>query len=108
MTSSELNLQGCIVVPGFVDAHAHPLFAGDREPDFAARLRGEPAPQGMLYTIERTRDALLDPAAFYQRTIRPRLRAMLAHGTTTLESKTGYALHRPRRDAATRPDRGAS
>lgn len=91
----ELDLGNCVIVPGFVDAHAHPLFAGDREPDFAARLRGEPPPQGMRYTIERTRDALLDPAVFYEHTIRPRLHAMLAHGTTTLETKTGYALHRP-------------
>src|SRR5690242_15581773 len=40
----------CVLVPGFVDAHAHPLFAGDREPDFAARVRGEKATLGMLYT----------------------------------------------------------
>jgi imidazolonepropionase len=92
---TELDLPNHVVVPGFVDAHAHPLFAGDREADFAARLRREPAPQGMLYTIERTREALLDPVAFYEGTIRPRLRAILAHGTTTLETKTGYALHRP-------------
>jgi imidazolonepropionase len=92
---TELNLRDCVVVPGFVDAHAHPLFAGDREPDFAARIRGEPAPLGMLYTVERTREALLNPAEFYERTIRPRLRTMLAHGTTTLETKTGYALHKP-------------
>ncbi len=91
----ELNFQNCVIVPGFVDAHAHPLFAGDREPDFAARLRGEPPKQGMRYTIERTREALLDPVTFYENTIRLRLRTMLAHGTTTLESKTGYALHRP-------------
>ena len=38
------------IVPGFVDAHAHPLFAGDREPDFAARLRGErPAARHALH-----------------------------------------------------------
>ncbi len=91
----ELDLRDCIVVPGFIDAHAHPLFAGDREPDFAARQRGERAPLGMLYTVERTRDALLDPGAFYRNTVRPRLRTMLAHGTTTLETKTGYALHKP-------------
>ena len=48
-----------------------------------------------LHTIERTRQALLDPRAFYERTIAPRLRTMLAHGTTTLETKTGYALHKP-------------
>jgi imidazolonepropionase len=91
----ELDLRDCVVVPGFVDAHAHPLFAGDREPDFAARLRGEKPPLGMLYTVEQTRDALLDPSSFYEQTVAPRLRLMLAHGTTTLETKTGYALHAP-------------
>ena len=93
--AEELDLRDCVIVPGFVDAHAHPLYAGDREPDFAARTHGEPPPLGMLYTIERTREALLDPVEFYEKTIRPRLRTMLAHGTTTLETKTGYALHKP-------------
>ena len=95
----ELDLRDCVIVPGFVDAHAHPLFAGDRERDFAARLRGERAPLGMLYTVERTREALLDAHAFYEQTVAPRLRGMLAHGTTTLETKTGYALHKPGEDA---------
>jgi imidazolonepropionase len=90
-----LDLRDCVIVPGFVDAHAHPLYAGDREPDFSARLRGEVAALGMLHTVERTRTALLDPPAFYESTIRPRLELMLAHGTTTLETKTGYALHKP-------------
>ncbi|MGH7738224.1 MAG: amidohydrolase family protein [Candidatus Tyrphobacter sp.] len=88
----EIAVRDCAVVPGFVDAHAHPLFAGDREPDFSARTRGAQAGQGMLYTVERTREALRDPAGFYERTVRPRLQAMFAHGTTTLETKTGYAL----------------
>jgi imidazolonepropionase len=90
-----LDFGDAVVVPGMVDAHAHPLFAGDREPDFAARLRGEKPKLGMAYTIERTRRALLDPAAFYERIVGPRLRTILAHGTTTLETKTGYALHKP-------------
>ncbi len=90
-----IDLDNCVVVPGFVDAHAHPFFAGDREPDFAARQRGEKPPLGMLYTVERTRQALLEPDAFYEATLRPRLRTILAHGTTTLETKTGYALHKP-------------
>ncbi len=88
----EIDARDCVVVPGFVDAHAHPLFAGDREADFSARLRGERPPQGMLSTVRRTRAALEDPRAFYEDSVRPRLRAMLAHGTTTLETKTGYAL----------------
>lgn len=88
-----------VVVPGFVDAHAHPLFAGDREPDFASRLRGEKAQLGMLYTVRQTRDALETPGAFWERTISPRLRTILEHGTTTLETKTGYALHAPGENA---------
>lgn len=84
----------CIVFPGFVDAHAHPLFAGDREPDFAARQRGERAPLGMLYTVTQTRKALEQPHAFWPQ-IEARLQTIAAHGTTTLETKTGYALHKP-------------
>jgi imidazolonepropionase len=90
-----IDLQDCIIMPGFVDAHAHPLFAGDREPDFASRLRGEKPQLGMLHTVEQTRTALLEPARFWQDIIAPRLQLMLAHGTTTLETKTGYALHAP-------------
>ncbi len=93
--AQEVNLGDRVIVPGFVDAHAHPLFAGDREPDFAARIRGERPTLGMLHTVEQTRAALLDGAAFYERSVRPRLHALLMHGTTTLETKTGYALHKP-------------
>jgi imidazolonepropionase len=91
----ELDFRDRVVVPGFVDAHAHPLYAGDRELDFRARLHGERPPLGMLYTVQRTRDALLHADGFYERTVQPRLHAMLVHGTTTLETKTGYALHEP-------------
>lgn len=89
-----LDLPQCIVVPGFVDAHAHPLYAGDREPDFVARTRGESAPLGMRYTVHETRKALEYPTEFW-RLVEARLKVMLAHGTTTLETKTGYALHKP-------------
>lgn len=84
----------CVVFPGFVDAHAHPLFAGDREPDFAARQRGEKAPLGMLYTVTQTRKALEHPQTFWP-LMHERLKTIAAHGTTTLETKTGYALHKP-------------
>jgi imidazolonepropionase len=94
-----LDLRHCVIVPGFVDAHAHPLFAGDREPDFASRLRGEKPVLGMLYTVERTREALLDADRFFDQVVGARLYAMLKHGTTTLETKTGYALHKPGEDA---------
>ncbi len=96
---TELDLHDSVVVPGFVDAHSHPLFAGDREPDFAARQRAEKPALGMLYTVQKTRDALLDTRSFYERVVRPRLQIILNHGTTTLETKTGYALHAPGENA---------
>lgn len=89
-----LELGDHIIVPGFVDGHAHPLYAGNREPDFVARSRGVPPPLGMAYTIHETRKALERPIEFW-RFVEARLRMMLAHGTTTLETKTGYALHKP-------------
>ncbi len=75
-----LDLRDCVIVPGFVDAHTHPLFAGTREPG-----------QTMLHTVQKTREALSDPPAFWK-TVATRLKLMLAHGTTTAEVKTGYAL----------------
>lgn len=90
----EIDFEDRTIVPGFVDAHAHPLFAGNREPDFAARQRGERAPLGMLYTVEQTRRALEHPDHFWE-AVQARLHLIAAHGTTTLETKTGYALHRP-------------
>ena len=95
----ELDFSESVVVPGFVDAHSHPLFAGDREPDFAARQRGDKPALGMLYTVQKTRDALLDARTFYDSIVRPRLQTILNHGTTTLETKTGYALHAPGENA---------
>lgn len=83
------------VVPGFVDAHTHLVFAGDRSTEFARRLRGESyeeilaAGGGILSTVRATRpaseDDLLESAA-------DRARRMLSMGTTTIEVKSGYGL----------------
>jgi imidazolonepropionase len=89
-----IDLGDAIVVPGLVDAHAHPLFDGDREPDFAARIRGEKPALGMGHTVARTRQALCDVERFRREVLGPRLETIFAHGTTTLETKTGYALTR--------------
>jgi imidazolonepropionase len=86
---------GQAVVPGFVDAHTHLVFAGDRADEFAARLRGVgyeealAAGGGINRTVRETRaasDAELERAADH------RLRLAAGHGTTTLEAKSGYGL----------------
>ncbi len=86
-----VDLPDCVIVPGFVDGHTHPLFAGDRSEDFNARIEGRTPPQGMLHTVRETRKALENPSLFWE-TVAKRLKLMLAHGTTTAEIKTGYAL----------------
>jgi imidazolonepropionase len=78
-----------VVMPGFVDAHTHALFAGNRLADFEDLSAGRKPALGMGYTIEQTRAAkpadLLDIGARH-------LALMLRHGTTTAEVKSGYAL----------------
>jgi imidazolonepropionase len=91
----KIDAHGKIVLPGFVDAHTHVVFAGDRANEFEMRLKGatyldiQKAGGGIMSTVRATRAASLD--ALMAQT-RPRLDAMLAHGTTTAEVKTGYGL----------------
>jgi imidazolonepropionase len=90
-----LDACGKVVMPGFVDPHTHALWAGDRAAEFELRLQGKTymeilaAGGGILSTVNATRHATLDQLATETR---PRLLAMLRHGTTTAEVKTGYGL----------------
>jgi imidazolonepropionase len=94
-TGEILDCDGRAVIPGFVDAHTHLVFAGDRSGEFARRMAGESysdilaAGGGILATVSATRTAseqeLFDLAA-------ARVRRMLSTGTTTIEVKSGYGL----------------
>lgn len=94
----KIDARGKIVLPGFVDAHTHVVFAGDRADEFDLRLRGatyldiQKAGGGIMSTVRATRAASLEELAAQTR---GRLDSMLAHGTTTAEVKTGYGLDTP-------------
>jgi imidazolonepropionase len=85
-----IDLAGRAVVPGFVDSHAHLVFAGDRAAEFEARMSGARYDGGgIAATVAATRAASDDQ-------LRARLAAlageMRAQGTTTVEVKSGYGL----------------
>jgi imidazolonepropionase len=84
---------GRAVLPGFVDSHAHLVFAGERGAEFAARMAGLPySAGGIRSTVAATRSASDDELRFNL----ARLAAeMLAQGTTTFECKSGYGLTVP-------------
>ena len=86
---------GRVVLPGFVDAHTHLVFAGNRLDDFERRARGETYAQiakaggGIWSTVEKTR-AASDVDLFAQ--AKKHTEWVLRCGTTTAEGKSGYGL----------------
>ena len=84
------DLTGRAVVPGFVDSHAHLVFAGDRGAEFAARMSGIPYDGGgIATTVAATRAASDDEL---RTLLAARIAEMRAQGTTTVEIKSGYGL----------------
>jgi imidazolonepropionase len=81
---------GRAVIPGFVDSHAHIVFAGDRTAEFAARMAGRPyGAGGIRTTVSATRSASSgELSANMARLVAEALRS----GTTTIECKSGYGL----------------
>jgi imidazolonepropionase len=81
---------GRAVVPGFVDSHAHLVFAGERSAEFAARMAGTPYQAGGIRsTVAATRAA---PDEELRANLGRLTREMLSQGTTTIECKSGYGL----------------
>ena len=94
-TATRLDARGCTVVPGFVDAHTHVVYAGDRREELHQRLAGASyaeiasAGGGIARTVRATRAASDDDLVALARS---RLDEMAACGTTTCEAKSGYGL----------------
>ena len=89
--------EGRCVTPGFVDAHTHLVFAGNRASEFEQRIAGATYQQiaatggGILRTVQATRAATEDELLMETRRHR---NWMLRAGTTTIEAKSGYGLER--------------
>ena len=92
-----IDAQGRCVTPGFVDAHTHLVFAGNRAAEFEQRIAGATYQQiaaaggGILRTVSLTRGVSEDELLVVARKHRD---WMLRSGTTTLEAKSGYGLDR--------------
>jgi imidazolonepropionase len=90
-----IDASGLTLLPGLVDAHTHPVWAGDRGPEIGRRLGGESYASiaaeggGINATVRATRAA---SDAQLEQLLDQRLLRMRAHGTTTVEAKTGYGL----------------
>lgn len=91
-----IDASGRVVLPGFVDAHTHPVFGGNRVDEYELRAKGETYERiaasggGISSTVRRTRDAsnseLLDSSMKHANWF-------LSGGTTTIEAKSGYGLN---------------
>jgi len=91
-----LSGEGLVALPGLVDPHTHPCWAGSRHNEFAMRAEGKTYREiaatggGIRASVSQTREASLEKLAA---DCADRFRRMLALGVTTVEAKSGYALN---------------
>ena len=87
---AQVDLQNKTVIPGFVDSHAHLMFAGDRAEEFSARMQGQAySAGGIKTTVAATREA---SDAQLEANLTRLVAEMHASGITTFETKSGYGL----------------
>jgi len=91
----EIDCAGKIVIPGFVDSHTHPVFVGPRLLDFEKRIEGASYEQiaeaggGIRSSLDAVRKAAKSVLVAKVLAV---LQEIAAHGTTTVEAKSGYGL----------------
>ena len=94
-TTTVVDAGGRILLPGFVDAHTHPVFGGTRADEFEERAAGATYQEitgrggGIQSTVDHTRAATLDELVSRGRKYAA---WFLRGGTTTVEAKSGYGL----------------
>ena len=86
----QIDVGGRTVLPGFVDSHAHLVFAGDRSAEFEARMAGTAYDGGGIASTVRSTRAASDDSL--RRLLADRVAEMRGQGTTTVEVKSGYGL----------------
>lgn len=94
-SDNTVSAKGKAVMPGFVDPHTHLVFGGERSKEFEMRLSGASYEEimasggGILSSVRMTREATTDQLI---ESAKMRLKNMIAHGTTSVEVKSGYGL----------------
>ena len=90
-----INADNCVLTPGFIDSHSHPIFIGDRSKEFLMRLEGKTYQEisdrggGIISSIKMLRNSSDDE--LYESTFN-NIKPFINNGTTTLEAKSGYGL----------------
>lgn len=89
-TDEQIDVQGRTVLPGFVDSHAHLMFAGDRASEFSARMAGQAYVAGGIRTTVAATRAATDTEL--EDNLLRLIAELRASGITTFETKSGYGL----------------
>ena len=91
----EIDADGALITPGFVDSHTHPIFSGSRAGEFRMRVAGKTYEEisesggGIISSINGVRNTNEDQ--LFEECLE-RVNFFLGHGTTTIEAKSGYGL----------------
>jgi len=91
----EIDADGALITPGFVDSHTHPIFSGNRANEFEMRVAGKTYEEisesggGIISSINGVRNT--DENQLFEECLE-KVNFFLGHGTTTIEAKSGYGL----------------